>query len=323
MKLSALLLWGLTAGIALGQGVPAGPRRMPRDNSNLPPILRKVLKAQRNLKFQGRRVVTIRREGIPSSFEDLVWQDGRSTRVEFPPGSTRSGQIIVDTKGQRMHYFPADHEIEVSKSRGSGLPGGNMGAFSKRPEAQFVLGGTDLVAGIPCQVVDGEGPLGGKLRLWIDPQSGMLLRRENYDRKGALVAGFEFKQIEIGVDIPPPTFSLEVPSAKIVTSAQRLERIARQHGFDPMNLPEPSPFNLDGGRFMKAAGKEAFVQMYSGPGGRFSLFRVKGQVDPTELQRKAKGLRSLTWERNGQTFALVGDVDESTLRTVAQQFGKP
>lgn len=325
--LGALSIVGLLTSVCVGQSISPAARRVVRagnpQNSNIPEIVKKALKAQRYLRFQGRRVVTIRREGVNSSFEDLVWQDGKSTRVEYPPGSTRAGQIIVDANGERRHYFPSEGEIEIARSKGSGLPSGNVGALSRRAGARFVIGGTEMIAGVGCQVVEAEGPNGAGLRLWIDPVSGMVLRRETYDLSGNLVAGFEFTQIEIGASMSPATFTLDVPNARIVTSNERIERIGRKHGFEPLRLPESSPFNLDGGRVMKTAGREAFVQMYSGPGGRFSLFRVRGEVDPQELQRKAKGFRSLTWTRNGETLALVGDVDESTLRTVAEEFGKP
>ena len=231
MKVSALLVVALATALSFGQeGVGAGPRRGVLAQK-LPEIVRKALRSQRFLKFQGRRVVTIRREGKSSSFEDLVWQDGRMTRVEFPPGSTRAGQIIVEANGQRQHYFPAENEIEVSSVRGpGGLPGGNMGPLSRRPEAQYLLGGNELVAGVSCQIVDGEGPMGGKLRLWIDPLTGTLLKRENYDKGGQLVAGFEFKQIDLSVEIPASKFALKISSVKIVSPQDRMERTAKQHG---------------------------------------------------------------------------------------------
>lgn len=329
MKLPALAIVGLLTAFAVGQGVPAGPRKRQQFqlNPNVPEVLKRAFAAQNRLTFHGRRVVTIRREGVTSTFEDLVWHESKFTRIEFPPGSTRAGQIIVETKGERRHYFPEDNEIEVSTRRGGpgegGIPGGGLGMLSRRPEARFTLGGLDNVAAVSCQIVDGEGPFGGKVRLWIDPQSAMVLKRENYDRQGAIVAGFEFKSISIGDPIPDSIFTINVPGAKTVTIFERLQRSARKHGFELLKLMDSSPFVLDGGRYVKTAGKESFVQMFSGPGGRFSLFQVKGTVDPAELQRKARGLHSLTWTRNGETLALVGDVDEGTLGSVAQQFGKP
>jgi negative regulator of sigma E activity len=149
----------------------------------------------------------------------------------------------------------------------------------------------------------------------------MVLKRATYDGQGEVLSGFEFTQLDFQPNIRPDTFRLDIPGAKIVTPQDRLNRMAHKYGFPMLGLPNGSPFRLDGGRMMKVGKDDVLVQMYSGPGGRFSVFRVHGTVNPADVEKKARGLRTLSWVRNGETIVIVGDIDEATLQSVSRQFG--
>jgi hypothetical protein len=66
-----------------------------------------------------------------------------------------------------------------------------------------------------------------------------------------------------------------------------------------------------------------FAQAYTGDGGRLTLFRMRGKINPARLESLAKGLQVISWERNGESVALVGDIDGAKIRAVARELGGP
>src|SRR5438105_3986950 len=90
------------------------PTAMPQTRTDLPVALRKALEAGPRLRYTGKRRVEFRRDGKTEAYTEIVTRDGNKMRIEFPAGSTYTGQVIVETKGVRKHFFPDKNEIHVS-----------------------------------------------------------------------------------------------------------------------------------------------------------------------------------------------------------------
>jgi len=322
MKRICCLWWTVASLCAFAQNPAAFHRIQP---TNLPPIVQLALNAQGKLKYSGRGLVTVHRPDADETLEDLVWQQGLSSRIEYPQGSTRYGEVIVESPSLgRLHYRPHPNEIEVGSYRRGGIRLG-LAIPWRHQETTFNVGGLQAIAGQRAQYV--EMLTGGKIvqRLWISPESGLVLKKTVLDpHSGRLIFSSEFEQITMNPVISPDMFKLNIPGARIVTQRDLVARLEQSHGFTETILPASPRFTLDGGNVFRPNGStQTLEQRYSGPGGRFNLFQVKGPVDPRMLNHWAHGLKTLSWSRNGETLAIVGNIDDATLHDVARQLGAP
>ncbi|MBI3721765.1 MAG: hypothetical protein HY248_04355 [Fimbriimonas ginsengisoli] len=304
---------------ALGQS----GRLTPNEWARVPAVVQTALSAGA-IRYAGTRWVEFRGPRRANGHSEWVLHEGDRTRVEFPTDASLRGQVIVDADGERRHYFPKRNLIEVSPSR-EDFPRARLIAMVRRGLRQ--AGGIrtedgGLVAGRPTSLVTLKELQGiVRAKLWIDPDNGMALKRALFDRTGAVVASLEYRAINYGPAIKPDSFRLERPGSRVANTVQQGTQRARLAGFQPLKLPPGSPYRQQSARLVRVGGGQAFSQMFAGPWGQFSLFHLKKDVNLNRLRLAAGGrVHVTTFSRNGQSYAVVGDMDESELREVARQF---
>lgn len=311
----------LGAALSLG-AIGAFAQNEAAGGQDLPPVVKRALSVQDKLKFSGKRLVLVRSDGETRTYEDLIVSDGRRYRVEYPQGSPRHGEVVIEQKGERYHYFPNENEVEVGKVYGDALTpriGGVRG-----PNVELIAGGTEQIAGHLCQIVTVQRRFAkGAMQLWLDTEVGMVLKRQLLDASGKIVSGFEFREINYLAQVNGNLFEANFGSARQVTAEDRTARMASHFGFEPIHLSPSLGLESTGGRMIGSSGRPIFSQTYRADKGRLTIFRTMGKINPNRLRQLAKGLRSLSWERNGQTFVLVGDIDEAKFTEVARQLGAP
>ena len=114
MKLTLNCLGMILLLTCSSMGQEAGRVKSPE----LPPELKEVFSKAKTLRFSGTRSVTVVRAGRVQTHNEYVTKDGMNLRIEFAPGSPFAGQIIVETKEERKHYFPDKNEIHENPSFG-------------------------------------------------------------------------------------------------------------------------------------------------------------------------------------------------------------
>lgn len=291
--------------------------------SSVPPFVLKAFTAG-HLRYAGVRTVSFR-NAKKVDHTELVLHDGERTRVEFPEGSPLGGQVIVEDAKRRLQYFPKRNEIEVLPPRNdvTMIRLANFVRQSLNAGWKIVPGDGAYLAGVNTRqavVLNKEGSV--RQRLWIDPATGMILKRLLYDNSGNELAGFEFTSINYSPPIRPDSFTLNMAGAKIISPEMRARQLSRRNGFTPIILPASSGYRLESARMINVGGQMALSQLYSGADGKFSLFRLKTEIDPDRLRQMAQSrLKVYTWQRNGETFALVGEINEAKLQEVARQLG--
>jgi outer membrane lipoprotein-sorting protein len=199
--------------------------------SDLPVALRKAIEVGNRLTYVGKRRVEFRKEGKLEAFTELVTRDGNRMRIEFPAGSSYSGQVIVETKGERRHYFPDRNEIQVSPARREEAFD-RLTRLGKSTKYSFSVGAEEMIAGIAADhivVSDRSGNI--SQRLFIDPHSGMVLKRKLYDDVGTQIGFFEFKSIDLSPRLSHDVFQIVRKGAKVVHPVDLLKRIAGPAGF--------------------------------------------------------------------------------------------
>jgi len=323
----SLALLGALAMSAMALAQPFGGPHRGRDGGKrqidlqgVPAVLRRAIEGAPDLRYSGTRVVRFRRGGESRRHVEYVTRDGKFTRVEFPSDSPQAGQVIVEGPKERRHFFPDRNEIRV-------LPPRRDEAFSRlvrlvrqaRSRYTLAASGSETVAGIRTDEVVVSDRSGNVVqRLFIEPKTGLLLKRQIFDPVGAPVAGFEFTKVDLTPRIERGIFRLERRGAKVVTPADLLQSVAKSGGFLATVIPPKFGYRLEGSAVRRFGEEDALVSFYTSNKGRLTLFQMRSAVRPEMIERMGRGdVRVVTWQKAGRTFVLLGNLDEATLNRIA------
>ena len=297
-----------------------------RDLSDLPPLVRKSVLSNRTSKYSGVRTVEFKRGPDRVSHIEYVLKNGIKTRIEFPDDSQYKGQIIVDDGHQRLHFFPDRNEIDAEPAHvRENHPMAKMvpeGAHM-RPKLTRDIADGGILAGWATQVVTVSDPRGNVMqKMWIEPNSGVVLKRVLFDDVGTQVGYFEFTKINFSPTFAPGDFRIDRKGAVLVTPVMQANRLAAKIGLSSVSVPPTSGFLLQNSRTIHPDNVDVLSQTYVGETGRFTLFQLRGPVNQNRLQRFANGrLSTYSWKRGPESFALVGDLGEDKLREIARLLG--
>lgn len=311
-----LFLFGLTSlacfGLAQGDG-------------QVPPILEQAAKAAKTLKYRGERRIQLRFGPDTVQHTEYILKDKMRTRIWFPDEGQFRGQIIVENENERRHYFPDRNQIEVLPPRREE----NVARWGKwgkqgRPMPTFKVEDGGQIAGISTRQVEMAGNNGFVfMRMWIDPKTGLVLKRTIYNKNSQPQAVSEFTKVEFNPRFQRGDFDLAVKAAKIITQHDRLAELITKGSFQNVRLAPKDPFKLESSRIQRIENVPALVQVYVRTDGRVSLYQVKAQIDPEKLRRSGRGEKvgAYSWQKAGTSFVLLGDLPESKLRELAQRLG--
>jgi hypothetical protein len=289
-------------------------------------IFSRAVAAGDHLRFSGERTVQIRQGADLKVHDELVIQDGLNTRVWFAPDSPFAGQVVVETSKERRHFYPKRNVIEILPPRREDAyvrlrqwvqhPGGNLRLTSSHGT---VVAGRKTELGV---VSDLRGNV--RQRLWIDSQTGMVLKREVLDEVGDRRDYFEFTKINYSPVILADDFRINVKGARTVTLDDKVRRLAGQHRMLGLILPPSTGFVLDGVNMVKLQNVDVLHESYTGPRGKLSLFQVQGAMGQGVFgPTNNRGVRLYGWQMNGETFALVGTYPAAELKELAQVLSGP
>ncbi|MCO5295487.1 MAG: hypothetical protein M9921_01385 [Fimbriimonadaceae bacterium] len=292
----------------------------------LPEALRNAMANGPKLRYSGTRIVEFKVGSEVTRHVEFVRRDGERTRIEFPPDSEFAGQVIVEDGNRRRHFMPDTNEILT-------LPARREEAFERlRGMLQLVRQGQlkveaspgGPVAGFRTQSVALSDPNGNVVqRLWIDPRSGMILKREIFDRVGTRLGFFEFTTVQLEPIFRPNEFDLSRRGAREVTPEMQMRRLAKQSGLPAATLPADAGFQLESARLLRLGGEPVLAQTYLGRTARLSLFIVRNRVDERRIRTLAgQDFNVQIWTANNVTYALVGSVPKPQLAAIARSMNR-
>jgi hypothetical protein len=286
----------------------------------IPRALRIALAAVGKVQYQGKRIVVGKEGGMRERHIEIVVSDGPRSRIEFPAGSALAGQVIVETPPERRHFKPDKNELQIMPPRRQEVLR-DLGALVKRGMVEQTPGGT--VAGFNTLLVTISDRLRNAIqKLWIEPRTGMILKREIYDRSGAIEASFEFTEISFQPVLNDTLFALKPPGVKVNSPEITLQRLIRRGGFQSIQIAPASGYRLAGARIQKIADQDVLVQQYTGNGHRVLLYQLKGSVDPEKLGKLERpDLQIYSWQASGASFVLLGDLSDAELKELARRLG--
>lgn len=253
----------------------------------------------------------------PRRHVEYILRDGPRSRVWFPDDSPYARQIIVEKAGQRMHYFPATREIQKSAARGEGTYSRLVQMIRDR-EWRVAVGRGGPIAGIQTRVATITDMSGSVVqRLWVDPRSGMVLRRDLYDAAGGRVGFFQFQNVSFNPTVKPGDFVIDRPG-RYVFLRDKVTDLSRRTGLLPYKVGRNRGYDLTAVHLLQPNGKHpTLVQTYRGTNGFVSLFQTTGPINAKRLARMAAGrYQTYTWRQDGSNFALVGDLGVAELRRI-------
>jgi outer membrane lipoprotein-sorting protein len=326
--LTASLVAATAVGLGTGafaQGAFAqGARRVEGERTGaqaaVPPVVRLAIRTARTLRYSGRRTVEFLSGADRKVHVEFVLKDGPRSRVWFPSDSPFAGQVIVEKGGKRTHYFPGRDAVETSTARGEEALARFVEMIKNARRMRITVRPGGQVAGVKTQEAAVQDPSGNVVqRLWIDPDTGMILKRELYDRVGSKVGSFEFQTINYRPVIQPGDFEIARAGARRLKMRDRLLELSKDSGMVPYALEPAGGYNLIAARVLgKNRNAATLVQTYRGPKGALTLFQTKAPIDAQRLKRLgADRYQSYTWKLDGVNFALVGDLSVAELRRVA------
>lgn len=292
------------------------PRAQP-----VPPVMRRALQAARNLRFSGTRVVEFRTGPDAGRHVEFILKDGPRSRVWFPDDSPYAGQIIIEKGRQRMHYFPKTGVIQRSAARGEDAYNRLVEMIRNRQYGVSVASG-GTIAGLATRVATVTDESGKPTqRLWIDPSSGMVLRRDLYDVSGATVGFFEYSNVNFNPVIGAGDFNVPNANVRYTKLRDRIGAISGRTGLLPYALVQGQGYELMSVHVLQPkSAQPMLVETYKGTQGSVSLFQTRGPINARRLEKLAAGrYQTYTWRQNGSSFALVGDLGASELQRLAGQ----
>lgn len=291
----------------------------------VPPVLRLAVANSDHLRYQGRRTVELRPKGKSDVHDEFVTREYTKVRIEFPSESKYAGQVIVENESDRFHFRPDRNTIEVLPPRHEEtLERLSRFAEGKAGRWQVYEDPGEVVAGYRTEQVVIADPKGNiEQRLFIEPRTGILLKRQLFNAVGALTGAFTYTQVDL--DPPrfdPSTFQIVRKGAKIVTPYDNLRQLAAKRGFANAFLPRSTGFRLESAHVEPMAGIQVLVQFYSQASKRVTLYQVDGAVSMDRLREFAKkDLHTRSWMDGGRTFVLIGPADDALLARLARVLG--
>lgn len=277
-------------------------------------VLERSFAAQPSLRFAGVRMLEVRSGPHPKKIIEYVLRDGMNTRITFPEDSPRRGFVIVERGDERITFDP--HLNEIRHSRGVRIEAvGQLGRVIRGVRdgairAQLFQGGE--VAGRPTVGVSlSDGHRNVARKYWIDEQTGLILRGEQYDRVGYPMGSFEFTRLNFNPQIPEGAFVLRRAGAKVVEESLDIQ--VPWPIFRPTWVPEG--FEEIGHSIRRLGPVEVVVMHYTDGRKHFSIFQGQGrQIPRIPLEREEWVSRSQRVERNW--LVAIGNVASETLERV-------
>ncbi len=291
-----------------------GGMRPIRRFQNVLPILLRAIKAQPSLRYTGTYTTEFKQGANRVRHQEIITRDGVWYRIDFPNDSQFAGQVIVENQTTRLHYYPITNEIMQQPPR-HGEAWERVANLANNKKFVLRSAPGEMIAGYRTEQLEVSDIQGNLVqRLFIEPGSGVIMKRQLFDLVGTQIGFFEFSQIDMNAKVDASTFVIKRKNAKIVTPMLQLERIAKRRGFPFRYLPPSSGFLLEGSSFRNFAGVEGLVETYLNGKVRLWIYLLKAPIDPERLRNAGgKNLHVYSFEAGGETTVLMGNVDDPAL----------
>lgn len=322
--------------------------------------LQRALKAEQNLTIAGVRVNTMQMGARTQRIRERVWRQGdQQVRIEVVEPADRRGEIFLYSQGQWFRWRagePEAYEISQVPYLAAELLRTAVGILRRGLlQAEFLP--NESVAGRVCVVLllslnrpipprpappserPGQGrPILGdgltrfpiQAKLWIDRETGLILKREIQVRPHQGVIRAEYVRIDFSPRLNEALFRLPpgVTVQKISGQDYRsIEEAQRAVSF-PIRTPSYLPPNTTRERILvhrHKRGENSLVAIrYTFPQGHFTLFQTcqpRGKFKPPRSPRTVR-MHTCFWQDGDYWFGIVGDLPKAEMEKIARSMSR-
>lgn len=316
--------------------------------------LQRALRAEQTLAVAGVRLNTFQMGERTERIRERFWRRGdQAVRIEVVEPASRQGEVFLYWQGQwlrwrtgekvayeipQMPYLASELLEAASRLIRNGfldaefLPdetvaGRNCVVLVLRPNRPIPLGGRPVPLGPPPRPNLGSRfPM--RAKLWIDRETGLVLKREMQIRPAGGLICTELVRVDFSPRLSDDLFRLPegVEVRKLAEQVYRsIEEAQRAAGF-PIRLPSYLPPNTERQQILvhrrKPQENPLVAIRYISPQGRFTLFQTykpRGGAPP----RPSKGrIRAYFWRDGDYWFGIVGDLPQEEMEKIARSIGR-
>lgn len=313
-----------------------------QDDDSWRPVLLRAAEASRQRRFSGEALTIVWSDGLPRVSLSQVHRDRDTLTMASADGVTLQfgdeGGRVVDHRQGWLAPLPAvDEGAAVEAVR------------ELERKYEVILGGEERLLDRPCTRLDVRRREDGSLRerLWVDQDSGLVLRRESYEGATRRLRLMAYLSLDLrarpiaGGDMR----AMRGQSAESLDSRARdssavdgpsLEALRRAGWTVPQSLP--GGYDPVGAYAVDGADDQPLQVVYRDGLYTVSVFQQRGRPDWSLLPdgaTRAEGLdwpayewpgavpRRLVWEGAGTTFSLVGDAPPQEFMAIAKALPRP
>jgi len=269
----------------------------------------------------------------------VIYQKPDFMYIEYLEPPQAKGEIIIDDGEKRFEYLPQKDEVKV-------LPSLNCPKIETRRKKALKI----MLANFKISLLSQEKILGRtayvlylspknsispSLKLWIDKETYLTLRREKYNPHGELVFFFRYIEAKFNRYFPRKELYDKIPKIPSIQKEPPLlpyydqQEIADKAGF-PIFFPKylPSGYVFQRAELIK---KESSVKLIYTNGLETIVLFQRPQIkimmrrhrwmmfDNMRIRYKIGHYgSSLVWNRQGRTFILIGDLPLEELKKIVQ-----
>jgi hypothetical protein len=332
MKTFILLIGCLSVGVSFAQ-LPA--RRAIGGDAEA--LVRRALQADRELRLTGTRLTEVFMEGEVMRIEERFWKLGeRAMRTEVIAPVSRRGEVFLLTGGRWVHFRQGEKRLKpippVLEERDAILQ--RMIRATRQGMMEMSVKGREQVMNRPAALVEirstGQArpnasapPPVGRIQLWIDRETGLVLRKELYAPNGNMRIRVTLMRFELNPPIAEDLFKLpegmepESPVRGRFESVEDAQKVVPFKILQPQILPGEA--KIQGVFVMPFMDKRIVGIRYVGDRGAFTFFQVKGvdkDFDPPIAQRVPPGERAHFWQQGDYWFGLIGTLSLADMERV-------
>ncbi|GIV09175.1 MAG: hypothetical protein KatS3mg019_1266 [Fimbriimonadales bacterium] len=308
--------------------------------------LQRAQQAEASLNVAGVRLTELRIGRNTQRIEERFWRQGsRAERIEILAPADRRGEVLLLRDGRWLAYRPnAKEAFELPRMPLHGVQLLKMAVdLIQAGIVQAEMLPETALIGRPCVVMrlsrarpdfrrasptDKSAPFPASVTLWVDQQTGLILRREVAMRPNEPALRMEITRLELNPRFPPDLFTLpqEVVARPLGGEYKTVEDAQRAVSF-PIRTPSYLPAGATLKRILvhrrPPENAPIVILHYQTPHARFSIFQgYKTRGAGFQRPKRHRWLNTRFWQDGDYSLGIVGNLPQAEIERIANSLNR-